>query len=70
MTASALSWWTLNWEFGLYEERIILGDEISPDTAASGTKSVWKNWTRIVFAAIWARRRKPIRMWCVALKRY
>ena len=37
-------------EFGLYDEQIVLGDEISPDSCRLWTKSAGKNWIKIASA--------------------
>ena len=54
-------------EFGrLWENdymRIVLADEISPDTCRLWDTTPTRSWTRTVSAATWAAWSKPIRKW-------
>lgn len=54
-------------EFGrLSDGTIVLADEISPDTAVSGTAKPTKNWIRIVSAATSAMLKAHITRSCTA----
>lgn len=49
-------------EFGVDADgKVILADEITPDTSAYGTGILTKNSTKTVSAVIWAASKKPIR---------
>lgn len=47
-------------EFGLKGDKLVLGDEISPDTCRLWDEQTLKNWTRTGFVGIWAESKKLI----------
>lgn len=40
-------------EFGVFKDRIVLGDEFSPDGCRVWDKETKKNWTKTAFAKVW-----------------